>query len=265
MAAFAEFVASLFWNGPKRWLVLTFPALLVGIATLWSNYITPLPPKPFLAVLWQPHVWTWVIAVLLGLLVASYISWFEQHSLLREISGMPEVVMELTADNAFSIRTDHPVYDVRIEDVVFQKPEKDMELARKVFASMHAEYPGAEPIYYTDWKLKFDALQVIHPSNAGRIGCWVGGMALAPFQVLKYILGAVATSNELEVPIILCYSNTGTPKRNWHAHFVITYQVSPEKLGLRHVNTGEVHPRKNACSRCEAISYEIVKRNDLLN
>ena len=248
--------------------MLTFPALLVGIATLWSNYITPLPPNMFLAVLWRPHVWTWVIAVLIGLLIASYVSWHEQYTLARENSEKPEAVMQVTRDGDFVVTTDRPALGVLMEDVVLPKPQKHMDFARKVLASIVGKDPdlhGDQAVLVTEWKLKFDnALQVVLPSAAGIIHCRVPGVGVGYPDILEYVFGELATSNELEIPLKLSFSNSGPPKRTWHSHYLLTYRVNPKLIGLRHVGIGELAPNKTVCSCCNGHRLGN-DRNDLLN
>lgn len=230
------------------------------------NHLSAVSPDLRTASVWAAPWWLYALSFLACFSAVQILAWFEQHSRLREMTGMPQVVLELTVDNTFHVKTDKPAYAVCINEIVLQKPAASMELARKIYASKQAEYLEAgKPFFHDDWKLYFSDLPVIHPGPPGMMACHIAGMTLVPFQVIPYVLGAIATSNEVELPLVLNYSNTGSPKRMWHAHFVLVHHVNPQKTWLRHIDTGEVYAGKTTCSRCKLINGGIAKNDNLLN
>jgi hypothetical protein len=136
----------------------------------------------------------------------------KSSQLLAEMSGRSELVVQLTQNSELVVTTDRPVYNVEIFEVLLPKPPKHLEFARKVLANVVGDTSGG--VFYETWKLKFSTLQAVLPTTAGVIDCWVAGLSLPYSQALKYVLSESATSNELEVPITLRYSNTGTRKEH---------------------------------------------------
>jgi hypothetical protein len=57
-------------------------------------------------------------------------------------------------------------------------------------------------------------------------------------------------SSECELPLVLCFSNTGPPKRTWHSHHRLTYSVATKKLLCHHDSTDEV--RDGVCPYCSS-------------
>jgi signal transduction histidine kinase len=256
---FGEWFVSTFIK--RRWTVLTPAGTFLAPGVQWLvNHLSVFPEDLHKASVWQAPWWLYVMCFLVCFMAAQIFAWFDQHMRLRELTGMPGLTMELTTDNAFLVTVDSPAYEVTIADVVLPKPDKNMEFARKVFANMFAE-GGVQPFYHSNWIIKFKGLPVVKPGDRSVIVPFVAAMSLLPGQVLPYILQAIATSNEQELPITLSYDNTKSPKRTWHAHFVVTYRVTPEKLGLRHVETGEVNPRNNICSCCKVIAKSSKRNN----
>jgi hypothetical protein len=57
-------------------------------------------------------------------------------------------------------------------------------------------------------------------------------------------------SSVCELPVVLCFSNTGPPKRTWHSHHRLTYSVATKELLCHHDSTDEVED--GVCPYCSS-------------
>jgi hypothetical protein len=108
MTPFSHFLKGVFLSGNRRWVAMTLPPLLVGAAGYFLNWIGP---KFIYGFLWQPSWKDYAISVLLGLLMAGYLVWLEEHRTLEtkegelvfereNLDGRPQIVLGSTGQGS---------------------------------------------------------------------------------------------------------------------------------------------------------------------
>jgi hypothetical protein len=116
MAVFREFLLSLFWrHGGRRWIVISGPSVLLGMYSGLVRFPAVQRPinLPKGSVIWEPNRWAWTVTILVGLLVATYLAWREEHDKanklsinlekeLENLSGCPQVLLGYDRGSQFS-------------------------------------------------------------------------------------------------------------------------------------------------------------------
>jgi hypothetical protein len=86
MRAFSIFLKSLVWeHGGRRWIAMSGPSALLWMAGTVAGWF---------GIHGTAQWWTWGLAILSGILIASYLAWHEQFTKNRDLTiGSPRLVL----------------------------------------------------------------------------------------------------------------------------------------------------------------------------
>jgi hypothetical protein len=242
MRALWRFFCSIFWNGPTRYIMLTGPSVLLRVAALFV-------PGP-----WKPEWWAYVLAIMTGIIICAYISWHEQYTLRQEISGRPDVTLQVSPNRSFLLRlgNDKVAVNVTIQDIIIPFPQHVIDLAEswKEWVGASGSYDLSQSVQQKDFIVRWDTCQSLHRDDFVSLACTV-------VHTCNDILFALDnapneyTDGTKKFPLVLIFSNLGEPKRTWHSHYVLLYEVMSKNLSVRHLSIGELNNTRK-CSGCLA-------------
>lgn len=251
--AFGKFLQAIFWHGGRRWLCTTGPSIIVAVATLINLYLEPLPQNMLAAFIWTPKWWTWGLAILSGVLLATYLAWREQYLTTLELNGRPNVILLFRDDNlqaSLRLSGQIPAIDISAKEIVLPVPKSiAVEITGTHFTVLEKsgeEYTGV----LTECLISFGVVGALMPEGIDNLPFTIRGV---PSTVTspRSLFRLIAPDYDLEFPFVLCFSNLGPPKRTWHSHYNVKYRPVSQSIVTAHLHMGETG-KDGLCSHCSS-------------
>lgn len=247
-SAFTVWFKSIFIK--RRWTVLTLGGLIATPIQWLINHLSALPADLKTASVWQAPWWMYALCFILSLWIAQILAWCEQHRIVRELTGRPDVTLEINDGGELFVlkNSSRTAVDITIDDMPIQFPGQQIQ---------HIEKLASGPItLQIGWIIKFDSVQAIHAMGTAIMNYRIPGLVSAsgftpPENVkskVRMILDQFGDNADLEYPITLMFSNLGPPKRTWHSHYNLIYRA--KRLSVEHIDIGEVKIGQMECSCC---------------
>ncbi len=215
--------------------MLTAPVLLIGGAK-WAA-------ERLFSAVWQVPWWLWVISVMVCFALTQIMAWVEQHRLVREVSGRPDVTVTanwtgiggsflFVLENSSS----HVAVNISALDIDLPFPQRiiaEGEALKNAFKITTALPPENR------WIVQFRAVD--------RLSGQLGNLETLNHEIvnsgslrkndLRGILDEYATDVEVRVPFVLVFSNLGQPKRT--LAFPLHSPTTPSGRRPSHLNTSQ--------------------------
>jgi hypothetical protein len=267
MGTFGQFIKAMFWHGGRRWVATAVPpVILTAVQFGFSTFAWPLPLK--LEFLRNIQWWTWGLATLFGLLVASYLTWREQYLLNKELVGRPDVTVVCQYCDSLSSGVmargapefqfilknpgEHTAVNISAVEIVVPIPDaviKGWEKGTLSFPGGGPWHPSEKPKY---WNARFQSIDRLAARN-------MDGEKSLEYRIENFghlnrcissVLGQIAAEDgSSALQLVLVFSNLGKPLRTWHAHYELRYSLLKEhELIAVFQGYGEVPAKGRACS-----------------
>jgi hypothetical protein len=235
----------------RRWTVLTPAGTFLAPAIQWLvNHVSAFPDDLRTASVWTAPWWLWVLCFMLCFSVAQILGWVEQHKMVRELSGRPDVTLEVRYNTHFLLKTNNvAAVDLTIQDIVIPFPARTTQRLEQLADATVRPEERSGVVFYDSWKIIFERLQAADQWPKP-LPYRLPGVAIQ--DDIKVIFDQLIS--DVEVPLTLVFSNLGPPKRSWHSHYKLIYRTltyGTKQLSVQHISIGEVKPGKTTCLCCQ--------------
>jgi hypothetical protein len=190
--------------------------------------------------------------------VAQVLGWAEQHRIVRELSGRPDVTIKANYDGnpegsfifVLQNANNHVAVNIGALDIVLPFPKRVIDDNEAIETASGIAFATPQR---NEWVVRFELVDRL----SGQLGDHeilnydIDNAGMMQNRNLCYVLGTHATGPEANVPLTLVFSNLGDPKRTWHSHYFIRHEVGSKRLTLAHVGVGELVRGKTCCSHCK--------------
>ena len=180
--------------------------------------------------------------------MAQVLGWREQHGIVKEMTGQPSIALSPSnVSEGFIVRSSGKdvAVDVTVQDIVIPIPAKILEQEAKMIedSGIQVVYPSPK-----SWIVKFQSIASVIDGDITPMDYRIQNVGVLQAKDIKNVMAQIATDFDVDLPLTLAFSNLNGPKRTWHSHYVVNYNLISKALSLRHVGTAIV--KDTQCSLC---------------